>query len=164
MGICVVYFSVYVFVLYCCSFVMIMTLIQDRQKRVHSVIKAYVNNRRLSCDCRLFFKVPVWLFHFVSRSFQAVEVTLKGCILYSLIIFSFFSVNCFCLHKMSNICPLKICMHSFQIYVAWNLSSFFFSLLTLSVSYLTRCCLPTVCMLGAQVSCCQLILRNFHFK
>ena len=73
-------------------------------------------------------------------------------------------MNCFCLHKMSNIFPLKICMHSFMIYVAWNLSSFFFSLLTLSVSYLTRCCLPNVCMLGARVSCYQLILRNFHFK
>ena len=50
---------VQVFLVYCCSFVMIMTLIQDHQKLVHSVNKAYVNNRRLSCDCRLFFKVPV---------------------------------------------------------------------------------------------------------
>ena len=83
---------VQVFLLYCCSFVMIMTLINPgpSQMHVHSVNKAYVNNRRLSCDCRFFFKVTIWLFHFVSRSFQAVEVTLKGCILYSLIIFSVF--------------------------------------------------------------------------
>ena len=46
------------------------------------------------------FKLPVWLFYFFSRSFQTVYTKR----MYSspkYIAFFFFSVNCFCLHKMS---------------------------------------------------------------
>ena len=54
----------------------------------------------------LFFKVLVWLFHFVNGSFQAVY---SKRMYSSPKISSFFSANCFCLHETSAVCTKYTC-------------------------------------------------------
>ena len=53
-------------------------------------------------------KVTVWLFHFVSRSFQAVDTET----MYSSPTSFFFSVNCFCLHETGVVGLKYACSHA----------------------------------------------------
>ena len=87
------------------------------------------------CPVSFSFFVLVWLFDFVSGSFQAVYTKIT----YSSPAVSFFLVNCFCLHKISVVHQKYACNHAMTaLIVQYIVRVLYFSVFIICYHYHTQ--------------------------